>query len=1086
MKHSLLIAAAALAAFTVQASVPQDFRLPDNFDPMNLNYKWSPEELQKLAENAGGTPSVIAAPAKKKSLPSVNREAAQKKTLQLVAQKFHKGYTFNYNGGDVVTYEVEVTINGNTATINNFFNLEAQSTSYQQGYDYEVTGVYDPDARTITFPIVESATDGTIVGAIGTSYTEILMAGTVTPDGKLVPDDELVLYVNEDFTSITTKQNVGIINWYTSLGMNFGFQTLYRSMEMILPTDAPKFIAFNNQFDLGETFINSDATVTATYVNASSVPADYVINVESDGNAFSANPAGGTAPAKSAFEVTYTFNAAEAGEYEGIANIEYETTTAGEPIAVLLNASAINYPDFSAIVKEGNFDFTTNIEFPFEPTVDEEGHNVARSGTGGKYGSSKLNVMFEVPEGQIGTFSWKGQSVNKNYWYQNASGYFVDDAPNPEQKWNGELDDISGAILFAPGKHTVRFQYDGLYYTGNPENAMTVYDLSLVCNKAPSNAAETATPNVDLGCYLIEKEGMSVQGQGTVRIRNLGMNTLSVKSVSSDNKAVSATVPSETAELLGYIDIPVYLDTDLADNVKAKLTISTTGGELTANITATVRIMDDFTPFVVEGLDYVTAITTNPANPFIINGTTIMNANSGMADNAYSDSWVKFNFTVPEGKAIYITFDGHSYGGHNPENQYSYDYAGVEISHPMTSGTSCCYDYDADCGSTAMFLEKAGWESYLTCIPGNHYITFHYYKNGDGYISPEDMVQFSNLSLKLEDFPEYGCEPDQEEVTFEPTYVGPERYTTAVVKLRNTGSEQLKVLDTRGTAPFYGVFKEEAFANFSQNIEVGIWFYPSKEGEYEGDVVFETTAGDITIHCIGRALSSDGTLIVGDFEDNALGWTIYDADGDGDCWNLATNFWGEQPSWVNSGVQCLASPSMSTYGDPLTPDNWTISPTFVMPENGKAVITWYVGAHHSTRYAEHYSAYCEPADEVADVKNLAGFSPLYSEDLEEKDAKEFRQVVVEVEGTPGKEYQLLFRHHDCTGEYVLKIDDVFVYTTEKWDEVGVGTAIADVQKVNTVIYDVNGIRHNELIPGINIVTDTYANGVRLTRKVVIK
>lgn len=1085
MKHSLLIAAA-LAAFSVQASVPQDFRLPSNFDPMNLNYKWSPEELQKLAENAGGTPSVAPAPAKKRSLPSINREAAQKKTMQLVAQKFHKGYTFNYNGGDIVTYEVEVTIDGNTATINNFFNLEAQSTEYSQGVDYEVTGVYDPDARTITFPIAENITDGTIAGTIGTSYTAIVLAGTVTPDNKLIPDDELVLYVNEDFTSITTKQNVGIINYYTSLGLNFGFQTIYRSMEMMVSTDAPKIIAFNNQFDLGQAYVNTDATVAVTYVNASSVPADYVINVESDGNAFSANPAGGSAPAKSTFEITYIFHPTEEGEYEGIANIEYETTTAGEPIATLLNASAINYPDFSSIVREGNFDFTTNIEFPFYPTVDDEGHQVARSGGDGTVGSSKLNVMFEVPEGQIGTFSWKGQSVNQAEWYKNAAGYFIDDAPNSAQSWNGALDDISGTLLFGPGKHTVRFQYDAMYYTGNPENAMTVYDLSLVCQKASPNAAETSTPVVNLGSYLIEKEGMSVQGQGTVRIRNLGTNTLSVKSVSSDHKAITATVPSETAELLGYIDIPVSLDTDKPENLNAKLTISTTGGELTANVTATVRIMDDFTPFVVEGLDYVTSITTNPQNPFIINGTTIMNANSGMVDNEYSDSWVQFNFTVPEGKAIYLTFDGHSYAGHNPDDPYKYDYAGVEIMHPMRSGMSACYEYDADCGSTSMFLEKSGWEEYLTCIPGDHYIKFHYYKCGDGYISPEDIVQFSNLSLKLEDFPEYGCEPDQEEVTFESTYVGPERYTTAVVKLRNTGSEQLRVLDTHSSAPFYGVFRETDFANFSQSIEVGIWFFPSEAGEYEDDVVFETTAGDITIHCFGTALSSDGTLIVGDFEDNALGWTLYDADGDGDCWNLATNFWGEQPTWVNSGVQCLASPSMSTYGEPLTPDNWTISPTFIMPENGKAVITWYIGAHHSTRYAEHYSAYCEPADKASDVKNLAGFSPIYSEELVENDFKEFRQVVVEVEGTPGKEYQLLFRHHDCSGEYVLKLDDVFAYTTEKWDEVGVGTAIADVQKVSTVIYDVNGIRHNELIPGINIVTDTYANGARLTRKVVIK
>lgn len=39
-----------------------------------------------------------------------------KKTFVLAAQSFHKNYVFNYNGGQVYCYDIEVAIEGDKAT----------------------------------------------------------------------------------------------------------------------------------------------------------------------------------------------------------------------------------------------------------------------------------------------------------------------------------------------------------------------------------------------------------------------------------------------------------------------------------------------------------------------------------------------------------------------------------------------------------------------------------------------------------------------------------------------------------------------------------------------------------------------------------------------------------------------------------------------------------------------------------------------------------------------------------------------------------------------------------------------------------
>ena len=154
-----------------------------------------------------------------------------KKTFVLAAQSFHKNYVFNYNGGQVYCYDIEVAIEGDKATISNFFNLAAQSTEWSVGVDMDVEGVYDAEAKTITIPTSDVFEEATIAGTIGDSYTEMLVAGTVNETGQFAPDDELVLYIDGDFDRIYAKQNIASMHWFTSLNMSFGMQVSYRTFE---------------------------------------------------------------------------------------------------------------------------------------------------------------------------------------------------------------------------------------------------------------------------------------------------------------------------------------------------------------------------------------------------------------------------------------------------------------------------------------------------------------------------------------------------------------------------------------------------------------------------------------------------------------------------------------------------------------------------------------------------------------------------------------------------------------------------------------------------------------------------------------
>ena len=1090
MKRILLPLAALLcltATADAQRLTPQQkinaAELKATLNPSDVTFLATPETVEGLTD---GAVPVAARPVRK--APMARLDAAEVDTVSYfaVAQSFHNGYTFNYEGGDIFTYNIGLALDGTKATITNLFDMKAQSAgSYYESYDYPVEGVYDADAKTITFA---TGNTGLACGNyMGGYYTAMLVAGEVSESGTLTPAEELVfdLTLNDDGTIATLTSRSAFLARY-----DYGNIRIYKSFTAVLPNpEVANLITFTESIDYGECFVGTSTSKGFQLINTGGKDADFVIELEAEDDAFTSAVTGGTVPAQGTYDLTFDFLAANAGTYEGIVTITYDNGTSESSLVVDLAGAAKDYPDYSPAIKSGDFTATTGIEYPFEIVTLEDGTQVATSTTYGAYGSSWLNLAFTVPEGKLATVAWKGVSNNSSYWYYNAGGYFIDTLNGAKASFTGANEDMSGNWEFAPGEHFIRFQYDGNYFSGLAENRLYVYDIEYTEATLNADSATVLTPEVALGNGVRPVDG-TVTKTGNITLKNLGANALTITSVTSDNDEFTADISGlAAAATMQEVNIPITLEAKASGEKTATYTIVTSAGTFTATVTASIMDMPDFASLVTEGAEYITGWSMNEEFPFVIVDGKATNKNAG--DNSvYSTSWFQMNLTIPEGKLAYVSWDGQMWG--RPEVEGSYDhyyssYAVFTMSHPMTSGTKNTYGANGADASSNTVSSDEFWADHLACIPGNHYYQWGWYHNGDGTVPEGDKLEISNIRIKIQDFNADGVEVLNPEVKFDTTYVGYNRYATATVTLHNTGSNTLSVGAITGDAPFYGIETTNT-AQFNKNIDVTLWFYPEQAGEFSGKLTISTSAGDVEVQCTGVALdpAEEGFIMLGDFEDDAYGWTTADPDGDGETWNLGSNLWGDRPEYCHSGSQCLASISYSNYLGAIEPDNWTLSPIITMPEEGGATLSYYVAAFSPTRWAENYSLYIAEYSEEAgiDIQQVALTDPVISETLTEEagamDGWQYREL--DLADYMGKDIVLLFRHHDCNGQYILRLDDVNIVRTQNPD------AIRSIEAVeangNTQVYTIDGRRAERTVKGVNIIRRHEADGSVSVQKVM--
>lgn len=1000
------------------------------------------------------------------------------------AQSYYEGYSFNSAGGDVITYNLGIAVDGTKVTFNNLFALYDPTNSYSSSTDNPIVGTYDPEKNTVTIPTKTNFAEATIAGYFYGYYPAVMLAGTLNENKTLTPDAELVFTVEGDFEYLTTNQTVCAFMYTPDGSQNYGIQEAFKKLHIQKPLAGSKLVSMTNQVNMGSTFPDYAVSKTYKLVNLGKESAEFATETEADDDAFTVSPVVGEVAGQSAQSISLTFKASNVGDYEGLTTFDWD----GTPFIVQYDGSIMAYPDYSAIIKNGDITLTTDIDYPFVMDELADGTKVATSNTQGLGGvSSNLYATFTVPEGKMGKLAWKGVSNNSSYWYNNAGGVFVDD--EKFSAFTGANEDLSDAVEFAPGKHVVRFQYDGYYYTGVAENRLYVYDLDLQMSDLPADGAELTSPSIDLGNFIVT-EDTPATGNGTITLKNKGANNLTLKSASIDNDVFYVSTNVSSVPTMSTMSIPITMEAKKSGLFEATATLVTSAGTFTVPVKALVRDMPDFQDIVKEG-DFT--FTTDASHPWLVDNGVAYNSTAKELDYTYTTATFKASFNVPEGKLGILSWDGdiNSATPEDPQNWYTNDYGQIFIQHPMTGGQHDVVGGVHGASSEDVFGSDEYWAPFLYCIPGDHYVEFKYIQIGDTLCEGEDRMQITNLALKLIDYDEYKGELQTPTVRFDSTFVGYNRYTTATVTLKNLGSKALKVVDIPSAGAFYGIIPTDSAA-FSKTLDVTLWFYPDEVGDYKDSITIQTNAGDFKVACEGVAKSSEGYLLTGDFEDDAYGWTTYDADMDGEGWNLGYNlFGGDFPEYCHSGKQLLGSASYSYYNGDITPNNWTFSPYVTIPAEG-AMLTWYAAEQSKKRAGDYYSVYVATADEIDDPSTLGDMTAIFSEELDSTYVDRWAYHVLDLTPYAGKTVSICFRHHNCTGCWLLKLDDVFVWTKDKW-EAATGIKKIDSSDGETGMrvmrqeyFSVSGERLTSPTKGINIVRTIFDDGTSKTSKVLRK
>ncbi len=244
-----------------------------------------------------------------------------------------------------------------------------------------------------------------------------------------------------------------------------------------------------------------------------------------------------------------------------------------------------------------------------------------------------------------------------------------------------------------------------------------------------------------------------------------------------------------------------------------------------------------------------------------------------------------------------------------------------------------------------------------------------------------------------------------------------------VFQLKNVGTGNLTISSVTGLSgtPFTSNINTGISLAINQTHDFGFTFTPVSNGIYNATVQIVTNGGTKTVTLKGYA-----NYLAEGFEGSVFppdGWVSSDVDADTYNWMRYT-----ATGAANTGEACAGSASFvndtrnqNNYKTPtrgaLTPDNWLITPRLTIT-NGDELSFW-IAAQDPEWPAEYYSVKLSTTTNA-----IASFTTtLLSETLSDGD---WHLKTINLSAYAGQSVYIAFQHHNCTDQFVLKLDDVLL------------------------------------------------------------
>lgn len=244
-------------------------------------------------------------------------------------------------------------------------------------------------------------------------------------------------------------------------------------------------------------------------------------------------------------------------------------------------------------------------------------------------------------------------------------------------------------------------------------------------------------------------------------------------------------------------------------------------------------------------------------------------------------------------------------------------------------------------------------------------------------------------------------------------------YTSPQFILMNTGGDSLNISAISGlSTPFSTTLVPGFKLARGGAVPFTISFDPTATGDFNQTLTVTTNGGTITFNLTGKGVDCTAPISTfpwtENFEDHfpPACWSLNDADNDGYNWRLHVLN-------VHSGTYAANSESWTLPQQPLTPDNYLITPAITV-NSANLELRYWVSVFNRFVPEEKYSVMVSTTG-----TNPADFTAIYTETLQVANTT-FSMRNLSLAAYNGQTIYIAFRHWGCVDKYQLSIDDVSI------------------------------------------------------------